>query len=192
MQKSGTFYPMQTRRLPLTLPHISVCLTLISRTNAHNIVTISAVFQPKRLLPDGSYGFPSLLPLQTNFFNNHWKLLELDITYTPHTTHDTNTNHSFKKRKGEELCRQIFPRTTIGKRVEDSSFSKLTITSASNTFKSKVNRSPARPRLGEIGSGGTASRESEGSRPESCRGLSTSYVRSYVRMLCTFEIVARI
>lgn len=70
---------------------------------------------------------------------------------------------------------------------EDPSFSKLAITSASNTFKSKVNRSPARPRLGEIGSGGTASRESEGSRPESCRGLSTSYV--YVR---TFKIVAGI
>lgn len=119
---------------------------------------------------------------------NSWN----SISPTHHTPRDTNTNHSFKKRKGEELCRQIFPRTTIGKRVEDSSFSKLTITSASNTFKSKVNRSPARPRLGEIGSGGTASRESEGSRPESCRGLSTSYVRSYVRMLCTFEIVARI
>lgn len=67
--------------------------------------------------------------------------------------------------------------------MEDPSFSKLAITSASNTFKSKVNRSPARPRLGEIGSGGTASRESEGSRLESCRGLSTSYVyvRTFVR-----------
>lgn len=76
--------------------------------------------------------------------------------------------------------------------MEVPSFSNLTITSASNTFKSKVNRSPARPRLGEIGSGGTASRESEGSRPESCRGLSTSYVRPYVCMLRTFKIVAGI
>ena len=33
-----------------------------------------------------------------------------------------------------------------------------------------MNRLPARPRLGEIGSGETASRESEGSRPESYRG----------------------
>lgn len=99
------------------LPHISVCLTLISRTNAHNIVTISAVFQPKRLLPGWKLRVSEFVTVQlpTNFFTttkteNSWSSIHAHAHTTKHR-HESQ----FKKRLKEEPCWQIFART-IGNR----------------------------------------------------------------------------